>query len=67
MAFNSMRDSETFQKCPQCGRRLHIARTCHEVFMKCPDCGKKYPLKDYIDKMDDKMESFLENVYVDRI
>lgn len=34
--------------------------------MKCPSCGREFPLKDFINNMDEKMEGFLENVHMDR-
>lgn len=34
--------------------------------MKCEACGQEFPLKDFINEMDEKMEAFLENVYMDR-
>lgn len=67
MAYFPGRGAQTSLVCPQCGKPLHIARTCHEVFMHCPSCGRKYPLKDFISKADSAMEKFLENVYCDRI
>ncbi|MBD5641299.1 MAG: hypothetical protein HDQ91_02625 [Desulfovibrio sp.] len=67
MALFGARDAETTLPCPECGKPLHIGRSCRQVFMTCPACGKEYPLKDFIGKADAAMEQFLENVYCDRI
>lgn len=67
MGYFSPREVETGIACPQCGKNLHIGRSCHEVAMNCPHCHKSYPLRDYIGKEDEAMEKFLENVYMDRI
>lgn len=67
MSYFSAREKETTLKCPDCGKNLHIARSCHEVFMRCPACGKKYPLGDFVRQADKAMENFMENVYCDRI
>ncbi|MBQ7738650.1 MAG: hypothetical protein IJT59_03220 [Desulfovibrionaceae bacterium] len=67
MAFFAARSAKTTLKCPQCQEKLDIARTCHEVFMRCNQCKRKYPLEQYIGQADEAMESFLENVYCDRI
>ena len=67
MLTRSPRDAETTLLCPECRRRLHIARTCHEVYMRCPHCEKEFPLRDYIAQADQPMEQFLESVYCDRI
>lgn len=67
MAFFSPRDAETTLRCPNCGKNLHICRSCHEVHMSCPACHKNFPLKDFIGQIDEAMENFMENVYCDRI
>lgn len=67
MGFFAARDAETSLKCPKCGGNLHIARTCHEVYIICPACRARYELKDHIGQADQAMESFLENVYCDRM
>lgn len=67
MSFFSNRESETTLNCPKCNSKLFIARTCHEVFMFCKHCEKQYPLKDFVAQADSKMETFLENVYCDRM
>ena len=67
MAFSASRDARTTIACPNCPDKLHIVRTCHEVFMRCPSCGAEFPLQEYIRQADDAMESFLENVYCNRI
>lgn len=67
MALFAARDVETTLACPNCGGRLHIARTCHEAFMRCPACGGQFPLRDFVSRADAAMERFLENLYCDRI
>ncbi|WP_165065078.1 dual CXXC motif small (seleno)protein [Desulfovibrio sp. ZJ200] len=67
MTFFAPRDAETSLHCPDCGTRLHIARSCREVHMYCPACRAHYPLREYIHRADEAMERFLENVYCDRI
>lgn len=67
MGYFAPRDAETSFACPNCGKNLHINRSCQHVQMLCPACKKEYPLKDYIGKADKAMENFLENVYCDRI
>lgn len=67
MGYFAPRDRETTLPCPDCGEKLHIARSCHEVFMRCPVCKKEYPVKDFISRADPAMEEFMENVYCDRI
>ena len=67
MAFSSARDAETGIDCPDCGHKLRIGRDCFTVFIHCPSCGKKFPLKNMLNKGDEAMEKFLENVYIDRI
>lgn len=67
MGYFSPRSAQTGIKCPQCDHNLEIRRSCHEVHMRCPRCNRDYPLKDYINNADSAMESFLENVYLDRI
>ena len=67
MAFSASRDAKTTSACPNCADKLHITRTCHEVFMRCPSCKAEFPLQKYIKQADDAMESFLENVYCNRI
>lgn len=67
MAFFAARDAQTTLKCPTCQNNLHIARTCHEVYMHCPNCKHRFQLQEFIAKADKAMESFLENVYCDRM
>lgn len=67
MSYFAPRDAETTLKCPVCGKKLHITRSCHEVAMRCQACKRQFPLKDFIGQSDQAMESFMENVYCDRI
>lgn len=67
MSIFSSRDAETTLSCPECGKPLHIVRSCRETHVYCPSCGRNYPLGDFIAQADEIMERFLENVYCDRI
>lgn len=67
MSLFAPREAETGFKCPECGAKLLIRRSCGEVWMECASRRHKYPLKDYAAKADEAMEKFLENLYVDRI
>jgi len=61
------RQAITSLTCPCCGNALDIRRTCHEAYMYCPACAREFPLADYIPRMDDVMEHFLEQLFVDRV
>lgn len=63
----SSHQAQTTIPCKECGQTLIVARTCHRVYMHCPKCDKKFPLNDYISKMDEALEKFMENVYCDRV
>lgn len=67
MFFRSAREKQTTLLCPLCSEKLMIKRTCHEAYMYCEACQKKFPLKDFIPRMDEAMEEFLENLYSNRI
>ncbi len=61
------REARTTLACPQCGEPLNIRRTCHEAYMQCSSCRKEFPLSPFIPRMDDAMETFLEQLYADRV
>lgn len=67
MSYFSAREARTTVPCPNCGADLYIKRSCLNVAMCCKQCEKSYPLRQFIDKADNAMEVFLENVYMDRI
>lgn len=67
MSYFGGRDVKTTIPCPDCKTPLHIARTCHEAFMRCPQCKKQFSIKSFIQKADQQMLAFLENLYLDRI
>lgn len=67
MTYFGLREAQTTLKCPQCGKPLHIGRTCRQVQMFCPACKRQYPLNEFIGSADAVMEEFLENVHFDRI
>lgn len=65
--FFAPREAHTTLPCPDCGGRLDIRRTCHEAYMHCPNCKKSFDLSSFISRMDESMEMFLEQLYVDRV
>ena len=65
--FSRIRKVQTTVPCKKCTAPLSIERSCHEVHMSCPQCGEKAPLREYIAQADEAMESFLEQVYCDRM
>lgn len=65
--FSAPREARTTLECPNCGEALDIRRTCHEAYMQCPACGKQYPLTPFIPRMDEAMETFLEQLFADRV
>lgn len=67
MGYFAPRIVETGLKCPQCGEKLHAERSCKHVQLRCHKCNKICNLKDYINSGDEKLEAFLENIYIDRI
>ncbi len=67
MLFNRSREAKTSLLCPTCKDFIHIKRSCHEAYMYCYNCHKTFPLQEFIPKMDDAMEEFLEGLYSNRI
>ncbi len=65
--FSAPRQARTTLACPDCGSDLDIRRTCHEASMFCTACGRLHPLAPFIPLMDAAMESFLEQLFVDRV
>lgn len=65
--FSAPREAHTTLACPDCGADLNIRRSCHEAYMYCPACRKSFELSPFISRMDENMELFLEQLYVDRV
>ena len=65
--FFAPREARTTLPCPDCGANLNIRRSCHEAYMYCPACQKPFELSPFIPRMDESMELFLEQLYVDRV
>ncbi len=65
--FRQAREAKTSLPCNICQDALYIKRSCHEAYMYCYNCQKSFQLNDYIPKMDDAMEGFLEGLYSNRI
>ena len=65
--FSAARQARTTLPCPDCGQALDIRRTCHEAYMQCSACRKEFPLTPFIPRMDEAMETFLEQLFVDRV
>lgn len=61
------RSAQTSIKCHDCQHPLTVQRACQQVSLYCKKCNKTFPLQEYIAEMDDTLESFMENVYCDRI
>ena len=61
------REARTTLSCPECGAPLDIRRTCHEAYMQCSSCRRTFKLNQFISRMDDVMEEFLERLYADRV
>ena len=57
----------TTLKCPKCGACLTAERSCFSARMHCEMCNEIYPIEDYIAKADEKLEDFLDGLYIDRI
>ncbi len=65
--FSAPRRASTTLPCPDCGSGLDIRRDCHRAFMFCGACDEEFPLEPFIPRMDDAMEQFLEQLFVDRV
>ncbi|OGW36348.1 MAG: hypothetical protein A2Y97_05985 [Nitrospirae bacterium RBG_13_39_12] len=44
-----------YMKCKQCNGEIRLILGCRSVTLNCLKCGTTFPLKDYIDEMDDEM------------
>ena len=55
--FSAARQARTTLPCPDCGQALDTRRTCR----------KEFPLTPFIPRMDEAMETFLEQLFVDRV
>lgn len=64
---SAKRQVATSIPCESCGQPVEAQRLCREVRIHCPSCGSFFPLEQYISRMDDTLEQFLENVYCDRM
>lgn len=65
--FSATRQARTTLACPGCGHSLDIRRTCHEAYMQCSACNSEFPVAPFIPQMDDVMETFLEQLFADRV
>lgn len=61
------RERDTSMDCLNCGAKVTVRRSCLSVSLHCKSCGANFPAEKYIHCMDDAMESFMENVYCNRI
>ena len=61
------RGAETGLDCPACNAKLRVERQCRSAHLICPQCGKTYEIRDFIALGDEKLETFLDSVYLDRI
>lgn len=66
-SFSRARKAQTTLPCRECKAQVVIERSCHEVHLVCPSCGRTYPVQQYIQEADEAMETFLEQVYCDRM
>lgn len=65
--FSAPRAAQTTLACPRCEGALDIRRSCHEAYMYCPACRQQLALTPFIPHMDDIMETFLEQLFTDRV
>lgn len=61
------RSAQTTIPCSCCSAPLEARRSCHEVTLYCPSCKRTFPVQDYIKKMDEALENFLEALQCNRI
>ncbi len=66
-SFSRVRKIQTTLPCRECRTPVLVERSCHEVHVVCPACGKMYSVQEYIREADEAMETFLEQVYCDRM
>ena len=60
------RRAQTTIPCKKCQKPLVVERSCQSVALVCEHCGARGTLNEYIDKMDDALEEFMEGVFCDR-
>ncbi len=66
-SFSPPREAPTTIPCRECGRLLAARRSCREARLGCPGCGRSFELREYIERMDEALEKFLEALNCDRI
>lgn len=59
--------AQTTIACPVCGNALQARRTCHQAYLYCDRCRKDFLLQDFISRMDEALEAFLEAINCDRV
>jgi len=42
-------------KCKKCGGEIKLVIGCRSVILSCAKCGRIFPVKEYINEMDDEM------------
>jgi ribosomal protein L32 len=66
-SYSRARQAQTTIVCRECGGTLRAERTCHDVYLRCTACNKVTQVQEHIDEMDEALESFMENVFCDRV
>lgn len=61
------RSCQTTIPCRSCQTPISAERSCREVTLRCTGCGARFQLKDYIQQMDEALETFLSQAFCDRI
>lgn len=61
------REAQTTIGCGQCDKPLLARRTCHHAYLYCEHCRKEFLLQEYIPRMDEALETFLEAIDCDRV
>ncbi len=67
MGYFPPRSAETGLDCPVCKAKLRVERQCRSARLVCPHCAKTYDIREFIAEGDEKLETFLDSVYLDRI
>ncbi len=65
--FSAKRHAQTTIPCSACRTPLTAHRGCREVTLRCDACQRSFPLAEYIPQMDDALEQFLDQSFVDRL
>jgi len=55
MDFKSFLEYTEKMNCKKCEGKIKLVIGCTDVTLKCMDCGKIFPVKEYIDEIDDGM------------